>query len=67
MRSTHTIPDALFHKSSYSQPAGSNCVEVAETPTVCAMRDSRHPHEGHLGFPTIEWAAFVSELRSTAL
>ncbi|MFW5420383.1 DUF397 domain-containing protein [Nocardiopsis sp. CNT-189] len=64
MTSTRSIPNALFHKSSYSQPKGGNCVEVAETPTVCAVRDSRHPDAAPLGFPAAEWAAFVHGVRS---
>ncbi|WP_017595748.1 DUF397 domain-containing protein [Nocardiopsis potens] len=64
MTSTRSIPNALFRKSSYSQPQGGNCVEVAETPAVCAVRDSLRPDAGHLGFPAAEWAAFVRGVRS---
>lgn len=51
-----------FRKSSYSQPTG-NCVEVADLPGGAAMRDTRNRQNGHLDFPTAEWAALVSSVR----
>jgi hypothetical protein len=58
-RSIPSIPDARFRKSSYSQPQGGNCVEVADLETVSAVRDTQHRDAGHLVFGHGEWAAFV--------
>ncbi|MEC3893216.1 DUF397 domain-containing protein [Nocardiopsis sp. LDBS1602] len=48
-----------FHKSSYSG-RGQDCVEVADLPSAAAIRDSKHPENGHLTFSTTEWAAFLT-------
>ncbi|WP_087100855.1 DUF397 domain-containing protein [Nocardiopsis sp. JB363] len=55
-----SILDDLFRKSSYSHPQGHNCVEVADLPGVSAVRDTQHREEGHLTFPSQEWAALLS-------
>ncbi|MDA2804760.1 DUF397 domain-containing protein [Nocardiopsis suaedae] len=52
-----------FRKSSYSQGARENCVEVAEAPGASAVRDSQHPGDGHLMFPIVEWGAFLATVR----
>ncbi|MFY7069679.1 DUF397 domain-containing protein [Nocardiopsis changdeensis] len=49
---------ANFRKSGYS--GGNNeCVEVADLPCGAAVRDSKHPADGHLPFPASEWTAFL--------
>ncbi|MBB6174192.1 hypothetical protein HNR23_004252 [Nocardiopsis mwathae] len=55
-----SVPE--FHKSSYSQPSGGNCVEVARSPHDAAVRDSKHPGQGHITFPAAEWRAFIATL-----
>lgn len=50
----------VFRKSSYSSGQGQNCVEVADLGSGTAIRDSKHPGEGHLSFPAVEWAALIS-------
>jgi len=50
--------EVAFRKSSYSATAN-DCVEVADLPAGTAIRDSKHPHEGHLDIPRGEWAAFL--------
>lgn len=64
-----------FRKSSLSG-AGQNCVEAKrvrdpgtgrQTPPPgpgVGVRDSQHPHEGHLFFPDPEWGALLAVLRS---
>lgn len=53
-------PSSLkFRKSSYSDAANA-CVEVAQTSSGAAVRDSVNPHEGHLEFSAAEWTAFVT-------
>ncbi|QBI53987.1 DUF397 domain-containing protein [Streptomonospora litoralis] len=55
-----------FRKSTHS--GGSNdCVEVAPTSRSTALRDSQHPHHGHLTFPAAEWDAFLAAARNGAL
>ncbi|MYR33060.1 DUF397 domain-containing protein [Nocardiopsis alba] len=49
-----------FRKSSYSDR--NNCVEVADSPGVSAIRDTKRRSDGHLPFPTSEWAAFLAAL-----
>jgi len=52
-----------FRKSSYSGGQTQDCVEVADTPTTAAVRDSKHPDRGHLTFPSAEWAAFLDDVK----
>jgi len=59
-----SIPDSRFRKSTYSQPSGSNCVEIAELEGgACAVRDTQHRKLGHLEFPGSEWTVFLRGLR----
>lgn len=58
---------ATWTKSSYSQPAGDNCVEYAPLPSSVAVRDSKHPGAGHLSFGAPEWSAFLTALKTTDL
>jgi hypothetical protein len=48
-----------WHKSTYSDGSGGNCVEVAEGP-VTGIRDTQHRELGHLTVPALEWAALMS-------
>ncbi|WP_150250995.1 DUF397 domain-containing protein [Nocardiopsis deserti] len=60
-----SVPTPLnFRKSSYSQPTSGNCVEVADTGTGAAVRDTQNRHLGHLEAPSAEWAAFLTSVRS---
>ncbi|WP_017612613.1 DUF397 domain-containing protein [Nocardiopsis salina] len=66
-----------FRKSSLSG-AGQNCVEakrlgdpgpprreqVPRPGVGIGVRDSQHPHEGHLSFPGPEWSALLAGLRA---
>ncbi|MDA8371941.1 MAG: DUF397 domain-containing protein [Nocardiopsaceae bacterium] len=56
-----------FRKSSYSQGARENCVEVADTPAGAAVRDSQYPEAGHLRFGIAEWRAFLDEVKRERL
>ncbi|MFD0772677.1 DUF397 domain-containing protein [Streptomonospora algeriensis] len=59
---------APFHKSSHSG-AGQDCLEIAPLSSSpgAALRDSKHPHLGHLAFPAGEWDAFLAAARDGAL
>ncbi|MEU2975115.1 DUF397 domain-containing protein [Nocardiopsis alba] len=52
-----------FRKSSYSG-RGDNCIEVADTPGHSAVRDTQNRSAGHLMFPTPEWTALLTTLRT---
>ncbi|WP_116243789.1 DUF397 domain-containing protein [Nocardiopsis sp. FIRDI 009] len=61
---TSSVPTSLnFRKSSYSQPTGGNCVEVADLPSGAAVRDSKYPGAGHLEVPAAEWGALLASVR----
>ena len=52
---------APFRKSTYSKV--NDCVEVADSPGVSAVRDTQHRHLGHIAFTTDEWHAFLEALK----
>lgn len=56
-----------WHKSSYSDGHGGNCVEVRERITEMDLRDSQHPRQGHLTVPAPEWRAFLAAVREREL
>lgn len=53
-----------WRKSSYSGGGGQNCVEVAELPTGSAVRDSQHPDDAQLTFPSPEWSTFLRQVKA---
>lgn len=59
---TDSVRDA-WHKSSYSNGSGGNCVEVATTEPHIRVRDSKDPGGPVLAFSAAAWAAFIGEIR----
>lgn len=56
---------AVWRKSSYSNQAGGDCVEVADGfPAVVPVRDSKAPQGPVLCFEAVSWAAFIGELKA---
>jgi hypothetical protein len=58
-------PDASgvqWRKSSYSANGG-NCVEVANSPGVVAVRDSKNPDGPRLAVTGNAWSAFVAGIQ----
>lgn len=55
------LPSTLqWHKSSYSNQDGGNCLEVATGhPTLVPVRDSKSPGTGTLIFPEAAWRRFI--------
>ncbi|MFJ3894022.1 DUF397 domain-containing protein [Streptomyces sp. NPDC090083] len=52
-----------WRKSSYSGPDdGNNCVEIANSDTHVAVRDSKTPTRASLGFPAEAFRTFVNRL-----
>ncbi|MFE4212276.1 DUF397 domain-containing protein [Streptomyces sp. NPDC056844] len=48
-----------WFKSSYSASPDNECVEVANTPQLMLVRDSKRPDGPHTGFSPEAWAAFT--------
>lgn len=64
MRRTVATPDN-WRKSSYSGAGdGNSCVEIANSPTHIAIRDSKTPARATLTFPAGAFAPFVEALKS---
>jgi hypothetical protein len=59
---TPDLAQASWRKSSHSGSNG-NCVEVAYTGGMIAVRDSKDPAGGVLIFTHAEWDAFVGGAR----
>lgn len=58
-----TTPDN-WRKSSYSGPGdGDSCVEIANSPTHIAIRDSKTPAGATLTLPTGAFAAFLDGVK----
>ncbi|MFD5077566.1 DUF397 domain-containing protein [Streptomyces sp. NPDC058371] len=59
-----TTPDN-WRKSSYSGGGdGNNCVEIANSTTHIAIRDSKTPTAAPLTFPTGAFTTFLSALKN---
>lgn len=55
-----------FKKSSFSEPNGGNCVEVAVGTASGSryVRDSKFPHDDLLEFTPSEWSAFIAGVKA---
>jgi hypothetical protein len=54
---------AVWHKSTFSNGSGGNCIEVARNlPRIVAVRDSKDPDGPKLLITRPAWTAFVCEL-----
>ncbi|WP_406287614.1 DUF397 domain-containing protein [Embleya sp. NBC_00896] len=53
-----------WRKSSYSNNAGGDCVEVAAGLAVVPVRDSRDPRIGYVTVPPASWSALTTALRT---
>ncbi|MET8677655.1 DUF397 domain-containing protein [Streptomyces sp. NPDC004647] len=55
----------MERKSSYSNNAGGECVQVADGfPGIVPVRDSKDPHSPALAFPAESWTAFIAGVKS---
>ncbi|GAA0586319.1 DUF397 domain-containing protein [Actinomadura livida] len=57
---------AIWRTSSYSQPAGTDCVEVAGMTGYCAVRDSKNPVGPVLALTRDEWATLLNTIKTGA-
>jgi hypothetical protein len=56
---------AVWHKSTFSNGNGGNCLEHARLPDGSrAVRHSKHPEGPSLIFTPNEWQAFIQGVRS---
>jgi hypothetical protein len=66
--SRHPTVTADWHKSSYSQNNGGECVEWAPTYATTTgevpVRDSKNPHSPALTFTPAAWSMFVGAIRA---
>lgn len=61
-----THPDN-WRKSSYSGPGdGNDCVEIANSPTNVAIRDSKIPDKNNITVGTATFTTFVGSLKDAA-
>ncbi|MFE2418724.1 DUF397 domain-containing protein [Streptomyces hokutonensis] len=59
------LTNVTWRKSSYSNPDGGNCIEIAPNiPTLVPVRDSKNPAHGTLVFGTDTWAEFVNSVKT---
>jgi hypothetical protein len=52
-----------WHKSSYSNGSGGNCLEIADTASRRLVRDSKVPAGPILRFGSDAWASFVTSVQ----
>ncbi|WP_067491966.1 DUF397 domain-containing protein [Actinomadura hibisca] len=64
MKDTPTASRVVWRKSTRSNGAGGNCVEVADLMTSVGVRDSKAPGAGHLTFSADAWSAFAVAVKS---
>ena len=57
------MSDATWRKSSYSS-ANNDCVELARTPAVAGVRDSKNPGGRPLALPPRVLAAFLTDVKA---
>ncbi|MFF3766160.1 DUF397 domain-containing protein [Streptomyces sp. NPDC001922] len=64
---TSELKAATWHKSTYSNQEGGDCVEVADgLPGLVSIRDSKDPNGSVLVFTAASWATFIDELKIAA-
>ncbi|MGW9120520.1 DUF397 domain-containing protein [Streptomyces sp. NPDC055663] len=61
----HALPTATWHKSSYSDGSGGDCLEVADGhPGIVPVRDSKVAEGPTLVFRDAAWTSFIADLKS---
>ncbi|MET7688203.1 DUF397 domain-containing protein [Streptomyces sp. NPDC005483] len=57
--------ELAWFKSSYSSSGSGDCVEIALTPALIHIRDSKDPQGPHLTTSPTPWTAFLAHLALT--
>ncbi|MGD1219567.1 DUF397 domain-containing protein [Streptomyces krungchingensis] len=66
MRAPDGLSTALWRKSSYSNPDGGNCVEVADSfPGAVPVRDSKNTAGPVLTIPAEAWNRFIDNVKDS--
>lgn len=65
MISASDLSAAHWLKSTFSNPDGGECVEVAPGLAVVPVRDSKDPSIGYVAVAPASWSALLSALRTT--
>lgn len=65
MRQSPTVPQ--WHRSSYSNGTGGECVEAAFIGGGAAVRDSKQPLQGQFRVDAETWTYFVRSVRRREL
>jgi hypothetical protein len=60
------MSSAIWRKSSYSGANGSNCIEIAATARLVAVRDSKDPKGAVLRFRPKDWQRFAEQVKADA-
>lgn len=55
---------AVWHKSTFSNGSGGNCVEAASLPGVVAVRDSKNPDGPALVIAPVAWQALTASVKA---
>ncbi|MEV6330643.1 DUF397 domain-containing protein [Streptomyces sp. NPDC051909] len=62
------LSNVTWRKSSYSNPDGGECLEVADPGTatlpLIPVRDSKNPTGPALLFPAAAWSTFIDEVKT---
>ncbi|MFD7403966.1 DUF397 domain-containing protein [Streptomyces sp. NPDC059866] len=62
------LTEVTWRKSSYSNPDGGACVEVADNlPPIVPVRDSKAPDGPALVFEARAWSSFVTAVKDGGL
>jgi Domain of unknown function (DUF397) len=61
--SSMDLPHVVWRKSRRSHNGGANCVEIADTGQMVAVRDSKAPAGGRLALTPNEWATFTNRIK----
>ncbi|MFI0355554.1 DUF397 domain-containing protein [Actinomadura sp. 9N407] len=58
------MPSIHWRKSSHSDHAGGDCVEVANLSTTIGVRDSKDPNGPKLAFSAADWRSFTRRIKT---
>ncbi len=57
------LSNATWHKSSYSNGQGGDCLEVAGIPGAVPVRDSKRRNGPAIMIPPAAWTAFIEDVK----
>lgn len=63
----HPHPHVEWHKSTYSNGSGGECVEVGAAQGCVLVRDSKDAGGAELAYSAAAWGDFIAEVRAGGL